>query len=106
MCAGHAVRDLALTLIYLYSSHIWHRKNVLRGALTNGYAWIFIVLSLPQDGSAGASYKFSHPVHVDISRPMPGPAEYMGPGANMVAGILSYWVSLCFRGFNVRSDNG
>jgi hypothetical protein len=61
------------------------RKDILRGALTDGDSWIFLILMLNPDGH-GAKYRQSHPINSGfpkIVKPMP----------DVLTGILSHWVS-------------
>jgi len=63
----------------------YFRKKVLRGALTNGQNWIFLLVQLNDDYD-GASYKQSSKVKL---------TNYGGLGwkPDLIAGILAYWVS-------------
>ena len=64
---------------------LYLRKKVLRGALTNGHEWIFLILQLNDDG---ASYKYSQKVQLTAH----GSQSVYQP--DLIAGILAYWVSL------------
>ncbi len=76
----------------LYSSLIFSRKEFLRGALTDGHQWIFLILHLNSDGNGG-TFKRSVTVHLSVSR-LPGDLpEVAKPTADLIAGILSFWVS-------------
>ena len=75
-------------------AHVNSRKNILRGTLTNGLEWIFLILYLKPDG--GALYQESQPVRIiqcADSLGMDIPDVYR-PGPDLVAGILSHWVSV------------
>ncbi|KAH9082224.1 hypothetical protein EDB83DRAFT_2513008 [Lactarius deliciosus] len=64
-------------------------KDILRGALTNGLEWIFMVVARNPDGN-GAKYKRSVPVMFDR------PPQIGGMWPDLVAGILSHWVENSF----------
>ncbi|KAH9964646.1 hypothetical protein BC827DRAFT_948769 [Russula dissimulans] len=69
-------------------------KDVIRGALTNGHEWIFIILQLPvalaEDNSHDASYKITQTIRLeDKYRP---PTDM----PDIIAGILSDWISNAF----------
>ncbi|KAH9080448.1 hypothetical protein EDB83DRAFT_2339451 [Lactarius deliciosus] len=59
-------------------------QGTLRGALTNGLEWIFLVVVRNPDGN-GAKYKRSVPVMFD-------PPQIGDMWPDLVAGILSHWV--------------
>ena len=69
------------------------RKKVLRGALTNGYDWVFILVKL-NDNYDGASYKHSIPVNFSTTASPDGQVVIPKPWPDVIAGILVYWVSL------------
>jgi len=64
----------------------------VRGALTNGLQWIFLILCLDADGSSG-HYKQSAPVNVSHITQIHGTPIITDPGPDIIAGILSCWVS-------------
>ncbi|KAF8910800.1 hypothetical protein CPB85DRAFT_667932 [Mucidula mucida] len=74
----------------LYASAIKLGQRHIRGALTNGVEWIFIILSVNEDG-IGASYRTSVAIRftlkfaLDIEPPMP----------DVIAGMLTYWLDHC-----------
>ena len=63
----------------------------MRGALTNGYEWLFMVLTVNPDGK-GASYKAS--VHSYSAAPSYFGGKKVVPEdqADMIAGVLAFWV--------------
>ncbi|KAH8998828.1 hypothetical protein EDB86DRAFT_2802703, partial [Lactarius hatsudake] len=61
-------------------------KDVLRGALTNGLEWIFMVVARNPDGNGA---KYNHSVPIMRGRPQIGDIW-----SDLVAGILSHWVSV------------
>jgi len=67
------------------------RKKVLRGVLTNGRAWIFLIIKF-NDNYEGASYKQSFVVQLRTAENIDG--QIPGPWPDLIAGILSHWVSL------------
>jgi hypothetical protein len=72
----------------------YHSKQVVRGALTNGREWIFLILKLNDDRN-GASFMRSNIIHLDThSEVLGGPQVMTRPSPDLIAGILSHWVSL------------
>jgi hypothetical protein len=69
------------------------RKQVLRGALTNGRDWIFLLIKLDDDYD-GASYKQSLPVKLNIMKHPDDQPVILRPYPDLIAAILSHWVSL------------
>ncbi|KIJ98357.1 hypothetical protein K443DRAFT_123702 [Laccaria amethystina LaAM-08-1] len=67
------------------------RKSYIRGTLTNGYEWLFLVLSVNPNGK-GASYRISYrsysaaPQEAGVDMTIPE----MSP--DMIAGILASWI--------------
>lgn len=65
-----------------------YRIGTLRGVLTNGMSWMFLILALNHNED-GATYQYSKLVtlqpdeHLGVARPWP----------DVVAGILLHWVS-------------
>ncbi|KAH9080449.1 hypothetical protein EDB83DRAFT_2609692 [Lactarius deliciosus] len=59
-------------------------KTTLRGALTTGTDWLFLVLTLNPDGN-GAKYRHSVPIQHDSKRDS-------SIWADLVASILLYWI--------------
>ncbi|KAK0434304.1 hypothetical protein EV421DRAFT_1740954 [Armillaria borealis] len=77
---------------------VWTRKAVekfLRGALTDGHQWIFLILHLNSDGNGG-TFKRSVTVHLSVSGLPGGPQEVAKPTADLIAGILSFWIEHSF----------
>ena len=58
----------------------------------NGLEWIFIILYL-NDDEDGATYTCSEVAEVSIEYQTLGPAIIKEPGPDIIAGILSCWVS-------------
>lgn len=71
---------------------LYLRKKVLRGALTNGRDWIFLLITLTDDYD-GASYKQSAVVRLRTTESLDGQLVNPGPWPDLIAAILSYWVS-------------
>ncbi|KAJ7709640.1 hypothetical protein B0H17DRAFT_1324529 [Mycena rosella] len=71
----------------LYAAAKKIRKPILRGALTNGNEWFFIILKVNPDGHGG-SYKYSLPLSIVPLHPTKQPS-----GPDLIAGILADWAS-------------
>ena len=69
------------------------RKKVLRGALTNGRDWIFLLIKL-NDNYDGASYKQSVIVKLRNTQGLDNQPIISEPWPDLIAAILSHWVSL------------
>jgi len=76
-----------------FTFQIYLRKKVLRGALTNGRDWIFLLLNLNDDYD-GAFYKQSDMVQLRTMKSLDGRLVVPGPWPDLIAAILSHWVSL------------
>ncbi|KAN0135684.1 hypothetical protein V8E53_006575 [Lactarius tabidus] len=72
------------------------KKKFLRGALSSGHDWIFLIIELNPNGD-GATYQHSPPFE-QCNREI----GEMRP--DLVAGILRYWVEHSFTGMN-SDDN-
>lgn len=71
------------------------KKKFLRGALTSGHDWIFLIIELNADGD-GATYQHSYPFE-------PHKREIGEMWPDLVTGILYYWVEHSFTG--MQSDD-
>lgn len=76
------------TLIATVEPHS-SRKEIVRGALTNGYDWIFLIFYLDENG-IGGTYGKSPTIKIQVSGTYP--YRVVSPGPDIVAGILAYWV--------------
>ena len=78
-------------LFHILQSQWLGRKTHIRGALTNGYEWLFLILNINSNGKGG-SYRISDrsysaaPQEAGINMVIPD----MPP--DMIAGILASWV--------------
>lgn len=86
---------LPQTISEIYACAKSLKKNILRGALTDGHAWIFIILVLNSDGN-GAKYRSSLPIYV-------GHPQVIKPWPDVVAAILSHWIENSFA--DIGSDD-
>ena len=76
----------------LYSLLISPRKEFLRGALTDGHYWIFLILHL-DPGGVGGTFKRSVALELQVVGGFAGsPREVVKPFADLIAGVLSFWV--------------
>jgi hypothetical protein len=78
--------------VHISNVLLYLRKKFLRGALTNGRVWIFLLVKL-NDNYDGTSYKqssvFELPTLGSLTRQLKVTRE-----PDLIAGILAYWVSL------------
>ena len=71
---------------------LYLRKKVLRGALTNGRDWIFLLIKLNDDYD-GASYKQSSVIELRTAASLSGQVSITEPWPDLIAAILLHWVS-------------
>ena len=71
---------------------LYLRKKILRGALTNGRDWIFLLIKFNDDYD-GASYKQSVLIQLESARSLNGQVVISEPWPDLIAAILSHWVS-------------
>jgi hypothetical protein len=65
------------------------RRDTLRGALSDGHSWVFIIVVLNPDGN-GAKYRYCAPIEFRSGMPI----QIAKPWPDVLAGILFHWVSL------------
>jgi len=71
-------------------------KQVVRGALTNGRDWIFLLVKLNDDRN-GASFMQSDIIHLNTHQEgLSGPQVMTRPFPDLIAGILSHWMQNSF----------
>ncbi|KAJ7468588.1 hypothetical protein FB451DRAFT_1256667 [Mycena latifolia] len=75
---------LACADIYAWAKSM--QKPIIRGAVTNGLEWFFIIMHLNQD-SCGATYKHSLPLALRASTTRIDPC-----GPSLIAGVLASWI--------------
>ena len=78
---------------FLCGTHTLLRKSHIRGALTTGHKWLFIVVDIDADGD-GASYWISDVLEWRVNSK--GTFEFSTEEGNpaLIAGILGSWVSM------------
>ena len=64
-------------------------KGILRGALTNGHEWVFLIFYLDKDG-VGGTYAKSPIIKIQVGDNYPH--RVLSPGPDIVVGILACWV--------------
>jgi hypothetical protein len=70
---------------------LYLRKKVLRGALTNGHDWIFLLIKI-NDNYESVSYQKSNVLQT--KKDLNGQLVITKPWPDLIAAILSHWVSL------------
>ncbi|KAG1853915.1 hypothetical protein DFJ58DRAFT_883197 [Suillus subalutaceus] len=85
---------IAQAVSEIYACGKFLQQKVLRGALTNGHDWIFLLMKLNDDYN-GASYARSPQISLGIQ---PTWAELVIPNRtpDLIAGILSHWINHSF----------
>jgi hypothetical protein len=69
------------------------RKKILRGAVTNGHEWIFLLIKI-NDNYEGASYMPAPLLSIKCSMSLYGEVAFFKPWPDLIAAILLHWV--CF----------
>ncbi|KXN84577.1 hypothetical protein AN958_12325 [Leucoagaricus sp. SymC.cos] len=88
----------AVCRLYGYSKQL--KKEIIRGGLTNGHEWLFIILYSNKNGE-GASYKFSTTfTYRTVPCDATGAEEKQETGPDVIAGILLYWIQRGFEDIN------
>ena len=68
---------------------VFLRYKVVRGVLTTGHDWLFLIMKL-NDSYDGASYRQSNPIHLEVMRS----CDFQEvPWPDLIAAILLHWVS-------------
>jgi len=70
-------------------------KHILRGVLTDGHDWIFLVLKF-NDEYAGATFRHSSPVQLNISVSPHRQPVIHAPWPDLIAAILLHWMENSF----------
>lgn len=73
-----------------YLLHKIIRKDVIRGALTDGQEWIFIILKMKPDGNGG-TYAQSEELYI-MARTF-NRKEINRVTCSVISGIIAYWAS-------------
>ena len=89
MCQTSSVICIPQILVFCSNLLLCLRKDTLRGALTNGHVWIFIIIVLNHDGK-GAKYRWTSPIRFQWGMPV----QIRKPWPDVLAGILLHWVSV------------
>lgn len=76
-------------------NHRSDSKRYIRGALTSGYEWLFLVLAVDPDGRRG-SYRISPRPHSVAPQDTGGDLIISDQMPDMIAGILATWVCRLF----------
>ena len=71
----------------------------MRGTLTNGYEWLFIVVSVNPDGR-GASYMISNQSSSAAPQNIGNDKVVDADQVDMIAGILASWVGFQLPGMS------
>lgn len=79
----------AVCEMYAYAKQ--HGKNIIRGAVTDGHNWIFLVLKMHSDGD-GAIYAQSLQRTRLMTVVPPGDEEISRIMCGVIAGIIGYWI--------------
>ncbi|KAH9005735.1 hypothetical protein EDB86DRAFT_2795562, partial [Lactarius hatsudake] len=75
----------------MYASMRHLRTYTLRGALTDGHSWIFIIIKLNSDGN-GARYRSSTPIRFQKGQSL----QLQPPWPDVLTGILLHWIENSF----------
>lgn len=78
-------------IVRLSLSHKILRKDVIRGALTDGQDWIFIILKMKPHGDGGV-YAQSEELYL-VVKLIPNRKEISRTMCSVIAGIIAHWAS-------------
>ncbi|PPQ94305.1 hypothetical protein CVT25_004962 [Psilocybe cyanescens] len=78
-------------VLQLYAAAKKLKKTHIRGTLTNGYEWLFLVLTVNQDGE-GASYRVSDRAYSAAPQENLGDEVIPDVPPDMISGILASWI--------------
>ncbi|KAK1217028.1 hypothetical protein PQX77_020328 [Marasmius sp. AFHP31] len=85
--------QLPLALSRMHGFCQTHKRSLLRGALTNGREWLFILLKAGPNGD-GFGYWISEKVYkVADVRSSRHPDEVSFPHRDIVTGVIAHWIS-------------
>lgn len=99
----HHLSNYITQAVYeMYSCGRYLQKKLVRGALTNGREWIFILVKF-NDNHDGASYQRSNIVKFDIADDSDGQLVIPGSWHDIIAAILSQWIQNSF--VDLKSDD-
>ncbi|KAI9438756.1 hypothetical protein H4582DRAFT_196131 [Lactarius indigo] len=74
------------------------KKNTLRGALSDGNSWMFLIIVLNPDGN-GANFRRSSPI--EFQRGVP--SQIVKPWPDVLTGILLHWIENSYS--DIGSDD-
>ncbi|KAF9061542.1 hypothetical protein BDP27DRAFT_328388 [Rhodocollybia butyracea] len=94
--SGWIEDNILQAVCQLYNTGKYYGKDTIRGAVSNGNEWIFIILHLNKDND-GASFQTSSVVKYVVSN-----NEVDKPWPDLIAGILSSWGE---KSFDSLDDN-
>jgi len=77
----------------MYGIAISHGRDIIRGALSDGYEWIFVILYCKKNGSGG-TYRLSPRIRLETTGEYPG--QFLPDFPDIIAGILTHWVEHSF----------
>jgi len=91
-------------LLLTFGLHLC-REDIVRGVLTNGFEWIFLILHLNKGGKGG-KYMASPTVRIIMDHDITW--KVLSPGPDIVAGILADWVcsALSFLSMHSLTNRG
>ncbi|KAF9486035.1 hypothetical protein BDN70DRAFT_847029 [Pholiota conissans] len=90
-------KHIAQAVCEIYTCGKYLGKQILRGTLTNGSDWIFIIVRINAD-SNGASFSYSSPISssAGIIHPDGNVLKLGNDWSDIVAGILYHWINNSF----------
>ncbi|KAG1767433.1 hypothetical protein EDD22DRAFT_967839 [Suillus occidentalis] len=91
----HLSNYIAQAVCEMYACGKYLQKKVIRGALTNGREWIFILIKVNDDYD-GASRQQSSIVKFDTMSDSNGQLVIIGSWPDIIAAILLHWIQNSF----------
>lgn len=98
----HPSKQVFQAVCKMYMCAKFLQKKVLRGVLTNGRDWMFLLVKL-DDNYDKAIFKQSFMMELTFKKSVDGTRETTGPWPDLIAGVLSYWIENSF--VDLESDD-
>ncbi|KAF8809038.1 hypothetical protein BYT27DRAFT_7188131 [Phlegmacium glaucopus] len=75
------------TLGEMYATAKQLGKDIIRGAVTEGQAWIFLILKINPDGNGGVYLQSQERIELSMNEP-----EISRIRCDVISGIIAYWI--------------
>ncbi|KAN0131993.1 hypothetical protein V8E53_010273 [Lactarius tabidus] len=93
--SGHIPSQVHQAVYQMFMCGKFLQNKVVRGALTNGHDWIFLLIKL-NDNYEGASYKQSDMIHLEVMKNPDFHLVIPKPWPDLISAILLHWIGNSF----------